>query len=65
MRCSWCEPLLDDFLEGTLRAREGRARAANGRPTATEPPRAEGCVIKASLAWPAQSTVLQSPPTTP
>lgn len=29
MRCSWCEPLLDDFLEGTLRAREGREVAAH------------------------------------
>lgn len=31
MRCSWCEPLLDDFLEGTLRAREGSEVAAHLR----------------------------------
>lgn len=31
MRCSWCEPLLDDFLEGTLRPREGRGVATHLR----------------------------------
>jgi hypothetical protein len=31
VRCSWCEPLLDGYLEGTLRSREGRAVAAHLR----------------------------------
>jgi predicted anti-sigma-YlaC factor YlaD len=31
VRCSWCEPLLDDYLEGALRPREGRLVAAHLR----------------------------------
>jgi anti-sigma factor RsiW len=31
VRCSWFEPLLDDYLEGTLRPREGRRVAAHLR----------------------------------
>jgi len=31
VRCSWCEPLLDAYLEGTLRSREGREVGAHLR----------------------------------